>query len=115
MDLLGSVDGAFARNISAIAVTHNFQGSPHIDKQNTGPFYACSFGDFDAGTGGVSVELSARIIGRVETKDRLGKVDGRFPHWVSPYKGERWSLVFYRTDGVGEEIGNAIFNLDDDQ
>ena len=144
-----SVDFAFARSVSAIAVTHNFVGSPHIDKQNTGPFYACSFGDFNEGTGGgkkeklggesralfsrtchkkniylqhvfltpsstVSVECSARVVGKVETKNRLGKIDGRYPHWVSPYDGERWSLVFYRTEeGNGQEVGPAIFNVDE--
>jgi hypothetical protein len=111
MEILGTVDGAFAGEVSAIAVTHNFQGSPHIDKQNTGPFYAVSLGDFEVGTGGVSVECSARVVGMVETKDRLGKIDGRYPHWVSPYEGERWSLVYYRTDGGGEEVGPAVFAL----
>ena len=111
MEILGSVDGAFAGEVSAIAITHNFKGSPHIDKQNTGPFYAVSLGDFEEGTGGVSVECSARVVGMVETKNRLGKVDGRYPHWVSHYVGERWSLVFYRTDGGREEVGPAIFGL----
>lgn len=31
--------------------------SAHIDKQNTGPFYATSLGDFKEGTGGISVEV----------------------------------------------------------
>lgn len=25
---------------------------------------------------------------------RLAKVDGRFPHWVTPYTGERYSLIY---------------------
>jgi len=50
----------------------------------------------------------------VQTKNRLGKIDGRYPHWVSEYKGERWSLVFYRTEGGGEEVGPAIFSVDDE-
>ena len=62
----------------------------------------------------VSVECSARVVGKVETKNRLGKIDGRYPHWVSPYDGERWSLVFYRTEeGNGQEVGPAIFNVDE--
>jgi len=56
MEVLGSVDKDFVGSVSAVAVTHNFKGSPHIDKQNTGPFYAISVGDFENGTGGVEVE-----------------------------------------------------------
>ena len=69
-----------------------------------------SLGDFEGG-GGVKVECSARIVGEVCTKNRLGKIDGRYPHWVSHYTGERFSLVFYRTDGAETEVGPAIFNV----
>ena len=34
------------------------------------------------------MECSARVVAVVDTKDRLGKVDGRYPHWVAPYDGE---------------------------
>ena len=44
-----------------MAFTHKFKGSPHIDKQNTGPFYGLSLGNFPAGQGGVRVECSARV------------------------------------------------------
>ena len=36
------------------------------------------------------------------TRGRLGKVEGRNPHWVTPYCGERYSLVYYRTEGDPE-------------
>ena len=109
---LGEVDPAFATEMTALAVTHNFVGSPHIDKQNTGPFYGLSLGDFPRGTGGVRVECSARVVCEVDTKGRLGKVDGRYPHWVGPYDAEgceRWSLIFYRTSGVADVVGPAVF------
>ena len=80
---MASVDDEFASKYSALAVTHNFQGSPHIDRQNIGPFYGLSLGDFDDKTGGIMVECSARVVAHVNTKNRLGKVDGRFSHWVS--------------------------------
>jgi hypothetical protein len=83
--VMASVDNEFASKYTALAVTHNFQGSPHIDRQNVGPFYGLSLGDFDDGTGGVMVECSARVVAHVNTKNRLGKVDGRFPHWVSSF------------------------------
>ena len=40
------------------------------------------------------MECSARVVAVVDTKDRLGKVDGRYPHWVAPYNrgvaGGKW-------------------------
>ena len=38
---------------------------------------------------------------QVDTRNRLGKVDGRFPHWVAPYdeSAERFSLIYYQTEG----------------
>jgi hypothetical protein len=111
--VLSSVDPEYARRFTALAVTHDFEGSPHIDRQNVGPFYGLSLGSFEEGTGGVRVECSARVVGNVNTKDRLGRIDGRFPHWVAPYdkaKG-RYSLIFYTTKGEIDEVSSAIFAM----
>lgn len=109
-----SVDPAFADAFTALAVTSQFRGSPHVDKQNAGPFYGLALGDFEAGTGGICVECDARTIARVDTKNRLGKIDGRFPHWVAPYSqnAERFSLIFYRTVGEPTPITVAVFDAD---
>jgi hypothetical protein len=112
-----SVDPIFASQYTAVAVTHNFEGSPHIDKQNTGPFYGFAVGDYEDGTGGIMVECSARVIAKVNTKNRMAKVDGRYPHWVGPYdstRGDRYSLIYYRTDGDIEPIGPAVFTVPSD-
>ena len=114
MTALKEVDEVFANNVTAIAVTHNFTGSPHIDKQNTGPFYGLSLGDFEDLTGGVQVECSARVVCETNTKNRWGKCDGRFPHWVSPYdvvRCYRYSLICCRTSGVVDPVSAAIFNV----
>eukprot|EP00801_Mesodinium_rubrum_P003954 Mrub_03955.p1 GENE.Mrub_03955~~Mrub_03955.p1 ORF type:complete len:425 (+),score=36.29 Mrub_03955:54-1277(+) len=117
MRALNEIDSEFASNIDAIAVTHNFTGSPHIDKQNTGPFYGLSMGNFKDGTGGIRVECSSRVICNVNTKNRLGKVDGRYIHWVAPFQSDdnaecdRYSLIFYRTSGQIQSAGPAIFEL----
>jgi hypothetical protein len=110
--VMSTVDKDFSNRYTALAVTHNFIGSPHIDRQNVGPFYGLSLGDFDDNTGGVMVECSARIVAHVNTKNRLGKVDGRFPHWVAPYdhvRRDRYSLIFYQTSGEFQKIGPPIF------
>jgi len=115
--VMESVDEEFAERYTALAVTHNFIGSPHIDRQNIGPFYGLSLGDFDDGTGGIMVECSARIVAHNNTKNRVARVDGRFPHWVAPYDNEnkqRFSVIFYQTMGKYEQIGTSVFNLCDD-
>jgi hypothetical protein len=93
-------DSEFADKFSALAVTYGFQGSPHIDKQNTGPFYGLALGNFPDGDGGICVEASPLAVAHVNTKNRFGKVDGRYPHWVAPYDAsryDRYSLIFYST------------------
>jgi hypothetical protein len=102
MRVLRTVDDAFADRVTAVAFTKNFVGSPHIDTQNTGPFYGLALGDFVAPGGALCVEQSAREVAYVDTRHRLGMVDGRFPHWVAPYEGNRYSAIFYQTRG--EEV-----------
>ena len=59
------------------------------------------------------VECSARVVGCVNTNGRLGKVDGRYPHWVAPYDQgcERFSLIYYQTAGDLVPVGPAIFDV----
>jgi hypothetical protein len=118
-----SIDPDYAQSFSALAITKSFTGSPHIDKQNKRPFYGLSLGDFDDGTGGVCVEADAFTVVHVNTKSRLGKVDGRYPHWVAPYDSnkERYSLIFYSTSHLQEycqpgpaHFGEVVVEDDDD-
>jgi len=114
MQALSETDPEFSSRCSEIAVTYGFIGSPHIDRQNSSPFYGLSLGNFTEGTGCVAVEISARVVAMVNTKHRLGKVDGRYPHWVSQYdieKEERYSLIYYDTLSKYQVPGPAIFYL----
>lgn len=52
----------------------------------------CS-GEFHGG-GSIAVECSPFQVAHVDTKGRLGKVDGRWPHWVTEYEGTRYSLIY---------------------
>jgi hypothetical protein len=108
---MASVDADFSRAFTGLAVTKGFKGSPHIDTTNIGPFYGLSVGDFDDGTGGVCVEIDPFTVCEVNTKNRLGKIDGRFPHWVAPYDKNktRYSLIFYLTEGEVEPKTKATF------
>ncbi|KAL7493174.1 hypothetical protein ACHAWT_002251 [Skeletonema menzelii] len=111
-------DPAFAARCSEIAVTFGFIGSPHIDRQNSSHFYGLSLGNFTEGTGCVAVEMSPRLVAEVNTKNRLGKVDGRYPHWVSNYnikEEERFSLIFYDTLSSYQKPGPAVFSIPQDK
>ncbi len=112
------IDPEFAARCSEIAVTFRFIGSPHIDRQNSSHFYGLSLGNFKEGTGCVAVEMSPRVVAEVNTKNRLGKVDGRYPHWVSNYnieEEERFSLIYYDTLSSYQTPGPAIFSIPHDK
>ena len=111
-------DPDYAKRFTALAVTKNFMGSPHIDTLNTSAFYGLSLGDFTPHDGGkIAVECSPTLVAEVDTRGRLAKVDGRFPHWVTPYddpagggsSGSRYSLIYYATSGDVVPQTTAIF------
>jgi hypothetical protein len=108
-ETMQKTDPVFAEQYTALAVTGNFTGSPHIDTQNVGPFYGLALGDFSDGGGALCVELDPMTVAAVDTRNRLGKVDGRFPHWVAPYEGERFSLIYYQTLGKQLSMGCAVY------
>jgi len=115
MKAVRTVDPGFADRCTELAVTFGFQGSPHIDRQNTGPFYGLALGNYPVGQGGLCVECSARVLAVMNTRNRLGKVDGRHVHWVEPYdsNSERFSLIYYVTGGDYVKPGPAIFSMPD--
>ena len=140
INVLNAIDPVFAlHNCTEIAITHGFSGSPHRDKQNCGPFYGLSLGNYDDsdGKGGIVVEASARVVIRVNTKCRLGRVDGRYVHWVAPWgtkdgeafkqqsqqqqstskpihggpEQQRYSLIYYETGHQFVPPGPAVFSI----
>eukprot|EP00578_Thalassiosira_sp_NH16_P031491 CAMPEP_0181077716 /NCGR_PEP_ID=MMETSP1071-20121207/1102_1 /TAXON_ID=35127 /ORGANISM="Thalassiosira sp., Strain NH16" /LENGTH=207 /DNA_ID=CAMNT_0023158985 /DNA_START=12 /DNA_END=635 /DNA_ORIENTATION=- len=99
---MATVDSQFANLFTGLAITKNFIGSPHIDTTNIGPFYGLSLG---------WVELDAMTVCEVNTKNRFGKIDGRFVHFVAPYDVDatRYSVIFYLTEGEVQVKGKAVF------
>ena len=82
---------------TAIAVTKNFVGSPHIDTFDTCPQLALALGDYEGGALCVEGEGGGHV-DVFDTHDRIAKVDGRRVHWVRAFRGhERFSLIFYNT------------------
>lgn len=81
--LMRWADPAFS--YTAVAVTKNFRGSPHIDTHDVTHQYACSFGTWVGGGGELCIEDAqhpCELIHVVNTRNRMVKVDGRYTHWV---------------------------------
>lgn len=73
---------------TTIQVNKNVYCKPHVDKNNVGPSYVIALGDF---TGGELVVEGKQF----NIKNKLKKFDGRRAHWITPFKGTRYSLVFF--------------------
>lgn len=98
-------------HFTAIAVSKNFRGSPHVDKNDVSVQYALSLGDFDEAGGKLCVEEDAFLVHALNTRGRLVCIDGRFPHWVSDYDGERYSVIFYRSAGEADPPLRAVHDI----
>jgi len=73
---------------TTIQVNKNIQSDPHIDKNNVGSSYIIALGDF---TGGDLMIEGERFNIRNEWK----YFNGTLGHWVEPFEGERFSLVYF--------------------
>jgi hypothetical protein len=58
------------------------------------------------------VELDLHTVAVVDTKGCLARVDGRYPHWVAPYQGTRFSVIYYQTLGEVYPKGEAVLPAD---
>jgi hypothetical protein len=64
----------------------------HVDTQNCGESYIVAFGDFEGGELWQYPDCTLDVRAPV-------KCDGRLPHMTLPFKGERYSLVFFNLSG----------------
>jgi hypothetical protein len=109
---------------TAIAVTKNFTGSPHIDQFDRSHQLAVSLGEFEGGelcvdeeSDGAECPDNGKVQHRVavvETRNRVAKVDGRHVHWVRTFSGgDRFSLIFYNTSAdPPHPLGPAVQPLE---
>ncbi len=107
-EIIAEADPQYAARYTAVAVTKRFEGSPHIDTENCAPFYGLGLGEYAGGFICVESEDGMGVY-EVDTQRRLGKVDGRYPHWVSPHEGERYSIIYYQTAGDVVPPGPSVF------
>lgn len=82
---------------TSIQFNKNHRAAKHTDSKNTGVSYIVGLGDY---TGGELIIYDAAGNNPVKKniKNRFYKFDGsKYPHETSPFKGERYTLVFYST------------------
>lgn len=79
---------------TSIQVNKNQKCAPHRDANNKGPSYIIGFGNY---TGGevVVVDDKDGQKKKFSIKNTFVKFDGRNLHYTEPFKGERYSLVFF--------------------
>jgi hypothetical protein len=73
---------------TTIQVNKNVMCNPHVDKNNVGPSYGIAFGDFTGGN--LVVEGKEHCI-----QNKFKKFDGRKGHWITPFKGIRYSIIYF--------------------
>jgi hypothetical protein len=78
---------------SQVQMNKNFPCPPHKDKKNQGVSHLCCFGDFTGGD--TCIEYEDRI-DKISSKNGVISFNGsKYTHWVEPYEGTRYSLVFF--------------------
>ena len=75
-----------------VQMNKNYPCPPHLDSSNVGESILCTFGEY---TGGETCRfIDNKIIKHCERKPL--QFDGSsILHWVQPFKGTRYSLVFF--------------------
>ena len=100
---------------TALAITHSFSGSPHIDTDDTTYQHVIALGECEGGRLCVDHDgiESENPCTRIDVRVRSGRLDGRIVHWVEGWKGERFSVVYYSTDPMHntKPVDQSIHNL----
>lgn len=79
---------------NSVQLTKNFQIKRHIDSLNIGESVLCAFGNYTGGETVVEKEDGEWVI---DCRKKPYKFNGsKYYHWVKPFEGTRYSLVFYK-------------------
>lgn len=92
-------------NYTALAITANFRGSPHMDAHDTTVQYVVAVGDFTGGELCVDDDDddndNTTTVTQINVHNRLGRLEGRRVHWVTGWQGLcRYSVVYYSTSAA---------------
>jgi hypothetical protein len=80
-----------------VQINKNYPIPKHIDSVNVGESYLCAFGDFTGGEtvvdfGGMGKYAPCKLNPRKKPVNFNGS---KFEHWIEPFEGKRYSLVFF--------------------
>jgi hypothetical protein len=73
---------------TTIQINKNILSPPHIDKNNVGPSYIIGLGDYQGG----DLNIEGK---KYNIKNRWKFFDGNKGHWTEPFKGERYSIIYF--------------------
>jgi len=80
-----------------VQINKNFPAPKHLDSMNVGESYLCCFGKYTGGEtvvdfGGMGKYAPCKLNPRLKPIKFNGS---KFEHWVEPFEGKRYSLVFF--------------------
>jgi len=85
-------------NFNRIQVNRNFPGNYHVDKNNKGPSVGLFLGEPGLKGGDLYVFNRKKNRGKVHgvMKKKWLVFDGNDPHMTTPFKGTRYSVIFFQ-------------------
>tara|TARA_R110000796_G_scaffold102722_1_gene211728 strand:- start:2657 stop:3244 length:588 start_codon:yes stop_codon:yes gene_type:complete len=92
-----------------IQMNKNFKILPHFDSKNAGISKLISFGDYVGGNTRVAYDDNKMV--DYDSRDCVVSFDGsKYKHWVQPFSGTRYSLVFFSNSYLLKRIAkrNAL-------
>ena len=88
--LLASHDPKY--KFEEVTINKNHAAAKHVDRNNSGHSYIIGLGNY---TGGKLVFEKGPYEGSHNLKNRWLKFKGDTPHYVEPFTGTRYTLVYY--------------------
>tara|TARA_R100000278_G_C5443494_1_gene154545 strand:- start:68 stop:658 length:591 start_codon:yes stop_codon:yes gene_type:complete len=97
MDIFQEFVGTYVEDFefNQIVINKNFEIMPHKDASNVGVSYIIGLGEYTNGDLVVDYEDYEE---RHNIRHKFYTFDGsKYTHWVEPFEGERFTLVFYNS------------------
>lgn len=94
-----------------VQMNKNFPCPPHKDGANVGESVLVCLGEYGGGELVIKdyPELGENVI---DTRNSIYRFNGSlFEHWVKPFEGTRYSLVFYNNSTIRGSLNNLIKNM----
>lgn len=82
---------------SQVQINKNYPAPKHLDSDNVGESYLCCFGKYDGGLTCVDFGgMGKYAVCKLNPREKPINFNGsKFEHWVEPFEGKRYSLVFF--------------------